>query len=145
MSPATSRADVLRRDLRAMTADGICFSTMVGLGEAYVPAFALALGHGAAAAGLLATLPLLAGACFQLVTPEAVRRLRSYRRWVVGCARWRTTKGGAPLTTGTRVRNRYSRVAPASRWRSATHSSAYCIELLASTRSYERSKHESSS
>ena len=88
MPPVTSRAGVLRRDLRAMTADGICFSAMVGLGEAYVPAFALALGHGAAAAGLLATLPLLAGACFQLVTPEAVRRLRSYRLWVVGCARF---------------------------------------------------------
>jgi MFS family permease len=71
-----------------MTADGVCFSAMVGLGEAYVPAFALALGHGATAAGLLATLPLLAGACFQLVTPEAVRRLRSYRLWVVGCARF---------------------------------------------------------
>jgi hypothetical protein len=88
MSSRTRRTDVLRRDLRAMTADGIAFSAMVGLGEAYVPAFALALGHGATAAGLLATLPLLAGACFQLVTPEAVRRLHSYRRWVVACARF---------------------------------------------------------
>lgn len=88
MPSRTRRTDVLRRDLRAMTADGIAFSAMVGLGEAYLPAFALALGHGAAAAGLLATLPLLAGACFQLVTPEAVRRLRSYRRWVVACARF---------------------------------------------------------
>ena len=82
----TARAEILRSDLRAMTADGVCFSVMVGLGEVYVPAFALALGHGPASAGLLATLPLLAGACFQLVTPEAVRRLRSYRRWVVTCA-----------------------------------------------------------
>ena len=82
----TVRAEVLRSDLRAMTADGVFFSAMVGLGEVYVPAFALALGHGPAPAGLLATLPLLAGACFQLVTPEAVRRLRSYRRWVVACA-----------------------------------------------------------
>src|SRR5262245_41737459 len=88
MPPLTRRADVLRGDLRAMTADGVFFSAMVGLGEAYVPAFALALGHGPAAAGLLATLPLLAGACFQLVTPEAVSRLQSYRRWVVTCARF---------------------------------------------------------
>jgi MFS family permease len=82
----TVRAEVLRSDLRAMTADGVFYSAMVGLGEVYVPAFALALGHGAAEAGLLATLPLLAGACFQLVSPEAVRRLQSYRRWVVACA-----------------------------------------------------------
>ncbi|HVN38974.1 MAG TPA: MFS transporter [Myxococcota bacterium] len=82
----TSRAETLRSDLRQMTADGVFFSVMVGLGEAYIPAFALALGQGAAAAGLVATLPLLAGACFQLVTPVAVRRLRSYRRWVVACA-----------------------------------------------------------
>src|SRR5215831_21338755 len=79
----TLRAETLRSDLRQMTADGVFFSVMVGLGEAYVPAFALALGQGATAAGLLATLPLLAGACFQLVTPVAVRWLRSYRRWVV--------------------------------------------------------------
>ena len=82
----TTRAETLRSDLRQMTADGVFYSLMVGLGEVYIPAFALALGHGAAVAGLLATLPLLAGACFQLVTPVAVRRLRSYRRWVVACA-----------------------------------------------------------
>ena len=44
----TARAEVLRSDLRAMTADGVFYSAMVGLGEVYVPAFALALGHGAA-------------------------------------------------------------------------------------------------
>jgi len=87
MSSATSRPEVLRRDLRAMTADGVFFSIMVGLGETYVPAFALALGHGPAASGLMGTLPLLAGACLQLVTPHGVVRLRSYRRWVVHCAR----------------------------------------------------------
>jgi hypothetical protein len=79
----------LERDLRAMTADGIAFSAMVGLGEAYVPAFALASGLGAVVAGLAATVPMLAGACLQMVTPAAVRRLGSYRRWVVLCARSR--------------------------------------------------------
>ena len=88
MPPVPSRPEVLRRDLRAMTTDGVFFSVMVGLGETYVPAFGLALGHGPAAAGLLATLPLLAGACLQLVTPHGVRHLGSYRRWVVGCARF---------------------------------------------------------
>lgn len=73
-------------DLRAIVGDGVFFSAMVGLGETYVPAFALAVGFGEAVAGLVATLPMLAGAVFQLITPWAVRRLRSYRRWVVLCA-----------------------------------------------------------
>src|SRR5262245_33316436 len=59
---------------------------MVGLGETYVPAFVLAGGLGEVVAGLVATVPMLVGAVFQLVTPFAVRRLRSYRRWVVLCA-----------------------------------------------------------
>lgn len=75
-----------RRDLRAILGDGVAFSVMVGLGETYVPALALALGLGASAAGLIATAPLLAGALLQLVTPLAVRGLGSYRRWVVACA-----------------------------------------------------------
>jgi hypothetical protein len=74
------------RDLHAITADGAFFSAMVGLGETYVPAFALAVGLGEVVAGLIATLPMLAGAVFQLVTPWAVRHLRSYRRWIVLCA-----------------------------------------------------------
>jgi MFS family permease len=75
-----------RRDLHAIVADGVSFSVMVGLGETYIPAFVLATGHGEVAAGLIATLPVLAGAVFQLVTPFAVRQLHSYRRWVVACA-----------------------------------------------------------
>jgi MFS family permease len=75
-----------RRNLHAIVADGVAFSVMVGLGETYIAAFVLAAGHGEVAAGLIATLPVLAGAVFQLVTPFAVRRLHSYRRWVVACA-----------------------------------------------------------
>jgi MFS family permease len=75
-----------RRDLHAIVADGVAFSVMVGLGETYIAAFVLAAGHGEVAAGLIATLPVLAGAVVQLVTPFAVRRLHSYRRWVVLCA-----------------------------------------------------------
>lgn len=75
-----------RQDLRAILGDGIAFSVMIGLGETYVPAFVLALGFGASEAGLIATVPLLAGALLQLVTPLGVRMAGSYRRWVVGCA-----------------------------------------------------------
>ena len=73
----------LRRDLRLMVAEGVAFSFMVGAGEAYVPAFALAAGYGDVAAGLVATLPMLVGALLQLATPRGVTWLRSHRRWVV--------------------------------------------------------------
>jgi len=76
----------LRSDLRAITGDGVAFSVMVGVGESYVPAFALALGMGNVTAGLVATLPMVVGAVMQLVTPFGVRRLDSHRRWVVACA-----------------------------------------------------------
>jgi len=66
--------------------DGAAFSVMVGGGETYLPAFALALGLGQVEAGLLSSLPPLAGAVLQLASPAAVRRLRSHRRWVVICA-----------------------------------------------------------
>lgn len=73
----------LRRDLRASLADGVAFSLMVGAGETYFPALVLALGHGEVAAGLIATLPPVAGALLQLSGPMAVERLGSHRRWVV--------------------------------------------------------------
>lgn len=58
---------------------------MVGCGETYLPAFALALGMGPVAAGLVASVPVLAGAVVQLVTPLGVARLGSNRWWVVAC------------------------------------------------------------
>jgi len=76
----------LRKDLRASTIDGAAFSVNVGVGETYLPAFLLAVGGTEVAAGLIATLPILAGAVLQTVSPIAVRRLGSLRRWVVLCA-----------------------------------------------------------
>jgi MFS family permease len=75
-----------RWDLRAILADGAAFSLMVGLGETYLAAFALALHMGEVAAGLVASVPMLAGGILQLATPRAVRWLGSHRRWVVSCA-----------------------------------------------------------
>ena len=66
---ANDRSAQLRRDLRAIVGDGVAFSVMVGAGESYIPAFALAAGLGEITAGLVATLPMLVGAAFQLVTP----------------------------------------------------------------------------
>jgi MFS family permease len=82
--PAETR--VHRRDRRSILGDGVAFSLMVGMGESYLAAFVLAAGLGEVAAGLVATVPMLAGAVLQLVSPWAVRRLRSHRRWVVTCA-----------------------------------------------------------
>jgi len=65
----------LRRDLWVTTADAAAFSLMIGCGETYIPAFALALGLGPVAAGMTASVPVLAGAIFQLITPLAVARL----------------------------------------------------------------------
>ena len=69
-----------------MLADGASYSVMVGIGENYLPAFALAMGMGEVVAGLIACVPLLAGAILQLVSPYGVRKLGSYRRWVSLCA-----------------------------------------------------------
>ncbi len=75
-----------RRDLRLIFQEGVAWSAMVGLGETYFAAFVLALGMGAVPAGLISTVPLLAGGVLQLVTPWGVTRLRSRRRWVAACA-----------------------------------------------------------
>lgn len=80
----------LRRTLATMTADGAASSVMVGVGESYLAAFALALGFADTVAGLVASVPVLAGAALQLASPWAVRRLGSHRRWVVICATTQT-------------------------------------------------------
>ncbi len=73
----------VRRDLRAMTADGAAASVMVGIGETYFPAFVLAISSSQLACGLVSTVPMLLGGLLQLCAPWAMRRLGSYRRWVV--------------------------------------------------------------
>lgn len=84
MTP-TSSSSTLRRDLRALNADGGFSSFVIGIGETYIPAFALAVGFGSLGAGLIATVPMLAGAFLQLAAPHGVVRLGSLRRWVVAC------------------------------------------------------------
>ena len=75
----------LRRDLNLMVRDGAAYGIMVGAGESYLPLFALSVGFGDVAAGLLATIPMLGGSLLQLLSPWGVRRLGSNRRWVVLC------------------------------------------------------------
>lgn len=89
----------LRRDLRLVLAEGVAFSVMVGGGESYLAAFVLALGMGEVAAGLVATVPLLAGGVIQLLTPFGVARVGSRRRWSVICAAWQAASF-LPLVVG---------------------------------------------
>lgn len=72
----------LRCVLRTSILDGVVFSIMVGLGETYFPALVAKLGYGQVAVGLIATVPMVAGALLQLITPPLVRRAGSNRRWV---------------------------------------------------------------
>lgn len=76
----------LRRDLAGSVGDGTAFGVMVGIGETYVPAFMLAVGLGEVFAGLIASVPLLLGSVLQMISPWAVQRLQSHRRWVVLCS-----------------------------------------------------------
>jgi len=75
---------VTARNLRAITWDGAFYSVMVGAGERWFQAFAVALGHGDLVSGLVATLPVLGGAVVQLISPWAVLHVGSQKRWVVG-------------------------------------------------------------
>ena len=77
------RRKTLRRNLKAMNADGFSFSVMVGIAETYLPAFVLARGLGEVNAALIATVPVMLGSVLQLLAPMALQRLKSYRRFVV--------------------------------------------------------------
>lgn len=77
------RRKTLRRNLKAINADGFSFSVMVGIAETYLPAFVLARGLGEVNAALIATVPVMLGSVLQLLAPLALQRLKSYRRFVV--------------------------------------------------------------
>lgn len=81
-----ARTRRLRHDLRAVWLDGLVWALMVGMAETYFPAFALGLGVEPVLAGLVATVPMVAGALVQLAAPALVARWRSHRRVVVTCA-----------------------------------------------------------
>ncbi len=85
-SAATVGSPALDRDLAFSVGDGAAYGMMVGLGETYFSAFALALGLGEVYTGLLASLPMLVGSLLQLASPWGVRQFRSHRRWVILCS-----------------------------------------------------------
>jgi hypothetical protein len=76
----------LPRNLRTSIYDVAFYSLMVGLGECYITAYAMALGLNERNAGLIAVVPVLIGSIVQLLSPFAIRMLRSRQRWIVICA-----------------------------------------------------------
>src|SRR5580698_3932465 len=82
----SERARRLGRDLRSSVGDAAGCGVMVGTGETYLQAFVLAAGLGEVIAGLITSLPQLAGGIAQLICSRGVRFLGSHRRWVVTCA-----------------------------------------------------------
>jgi len=74
----------VRRDLRLSLGDAAGYGVMAGVAEVYLPAFALAIGLSPVTAGLVASVPLLAGGLLQLLAPRAIARVTSLRSWVAG-------------------------------------------------------------
>ncbi len=82
--PAETRTT--RRNLTLSAVDGGCFGGMVGCGETYLPAFALAIGLTEMDAALAASVPVLCGGAVQLISPWGTRLLGSLQPWIVVCA-----------------------------------------------------------
>ncbi len=76
----------LTRNLKVSTADAATFGVMVGIGETFLPAFALAVGLGEVMAGLVGSVPLLAGGLIQLATPWVLHRFNHRQAWVVAAS-----------------------------------------------------------
>jgi len=83
--PQCRNRSPLRSDLSCSIKDSAFFSVMVGIGETYIPAFALALGLGEIAAGLVISIPMLIGGLLQMIAPWGATRLKSNRRWALIC------------------------------------------------------------
>lgn len=69
--------------MRVSVADATSHGLMVGIGETYLPAFALAIGLGEVTAGLVASVPLMMGGLLQVATPWLLQKGLSEQRWVV--------------------------------------------------------------
>lgn len=77
------RVHTLRANLKRSVLDGGYYGWMVGIGESYIPAFALAIGLGEVASGLIVGIPMVVGGMVQLISPKAIQYCGSYRRWIV--------------------------------------------------------------
>lgn len=83
VSSREPRFPKLRRNLALSTSEAGAYGAMVGMGETYLPAFALALGMGEVTAGIVASAPMLVGGILQSISPWAITRLGSYKLWII--------------------------------------------------------------
>lgn len=67
----------------ASTTDATFYGVMIGVGETYLPAFALAIGLGEVMAGLIASVPLMAGGIIQLISIRPITKGFDKRTWIV--------------------------------------------------------------
>ncbi len=81
-----STARPAQASLRLSLWDAFFFSLMVGVGETYLPAYALSAGMSEWLTGLFAAVPLMSGAVIQLISPWLLMRVGSVQKWVVGSA-----------------------------------------------------------
>lgn len=79
--------------------DALASGAMVGFGETFICAFALAVGHSELLAGILGSAPLAVGGLLQLASPALIRLVGSHGRWVLICAALQTL-AFAPLVVG---------------------------------------------
>lgn len=73
----------INKSIKLSLLDAFLYSLMVGAGESYLPAYAISLGLGEVAAGILTSLPLVSGAFLQLFTPKWVQKLGNPKSWIV--------------------------------------------------------------
>ena len=83
MPPTKPPQEEIKKSLRYSLWDGASWSLTVGFAELYFSPFAIFLGAADVILGLLSTLPQLAGAISQLVTPVLVKKIGSRKRVVL--------------------------------------------------------------
>jgi MFS family permease len=80
------RAHTVRHNLRCSTIDGLFYMFMVGFAETFFPLFILAMFGSEVGSGLVATVPIMLAVLLQMLAPQFVQLVRSYKRAVVICA-----------------------------------------------------------
>ncbi|MFM9965197.1 MAG: MFS transporter [Planctomycetaceae bacterium] len=84
--PRGQRSRRLTHNLRVSQWDAASFGVMVGLGETYLALFVLMVGLSEVMSGLVVSVPVLLGGALQMISPWAVTRLKSHKRWVLCCS-----------------------------------------------------------
>jgi MFS family permease len=80
---ARNTANLPQASLRLSLYDAFFFSIMVGAGESYLPAYALSTGMSETLSGFFSSVPMIIGALIQMLTPWAVQRMKSVKKYVV--------------------------------------------------------------